>query len=228
MGRDARHSAPSQLLAQPSVSGGAPILLSGGGGRNRHLADGSGPHQTPIRPYLGTRSRGQRASQSRTAPPRHEDGDRCGQDHRDGDADRMAGGERRALPHQHQFLARLSYHRAGHHDQGSPARPAAQRHRKLLPHPRTCSRRHAGRHQQGQDRHHQLPRAPTQGDFGSQQGRAFPAPGAPRADRDQGNRRPDGSSRGGRTNGPQEHRRHQRRGPSLLSGESRTTKTSTS
>ena len=37
-------------------------------------------------------------------------------------------------------------------------------------------------------------------------------------DCDQGNRRPDGSPRGRRTYGPQEHRRHQRRSPPLLPG----------
>ena len=97
MGRYARHGAPSQLLAQLSVSGSAPILLSGGGRRNRHLADGSGAKQEAICPYLGTRLGGQRTSQPRIAPPCHEDGDRRGQDHRDGDADRVANGECRAL-----------------------------------------------------------------------------------------------------------------------------------
>ena len=51
-----------------------------------------------------------------------------------------AGGQRDSLPHQHQLLTRLSCYRAGHHDQRSPACLAAQRHRKLLPHPRTRSR----------------------------------------------------------------------------------------
>ena len=45
MGRYARHGAPPLLLAQLSVSGSTPILLSGGGRRDRHLADGSGAKQ---------------------------------------------------------------------------------------------------------------------------------------------------------------------------------------
>ena len=61
-------------------------------------------------------------------------------------------------PAEQAFHARLSRRRTRPDHQRPPARPPAQRPRQLLRQPRTCSRRHAGRREPGQDRHHQLPR----------------------------------------------------------------------
>ena len=100
----------------------------------------------------------QQGRQSRTHALRAEAGHRRGQNHRHGHADRVADDQCRAPVRQQALHPRLSGRRPRPDHQGPPARSPAQRPRQLLRQPRTRPRRHAGRRQPRQDRHHQLPR----------------------------------------------------------------------
>ena len=161
--------------------------------------------------------RRQQRRQSRTDAPRPEARHRRGQDHRHGDAHRVADHQRRAPARQQALHARLSRRAPRPDDQRPPARPPAERPRQLLRQPRAGPRRHAGRRQPGEDRHHQLPRLQASRDASS-----FPRAGdrllqgrRRRAEHAR-NRRPDAPAGHARPHGHEEHPRAQRRGSPLL------------
>ncbi len=112
--------------------------------------------------------------------------------------------------------ARISRRRAGPHDQGPPTRSPAERSRQLLRQPRTRPRRHAGRRQPREDRHHQLPRLQAPRANRTLRRRALLAPRARRGTEYPRNRRPDASAGDARPHGHEEHPRAQRRGAPLL------------
>ena len=90
------------------------------------------PQRRAARGILEQLVRRQRGGQPGADPPRAEAGDRQRQDDRHGDADRLADGQRRAPPGQQALHPRLPDRHARHHDQGPPARPAAERPGQLL------------------------------------------------------------------------------------------------
>ncbi len=131
-------------------------------------------------------------------------------------------------PQQQALHPRLSGRRARPHHQGSPARPPAERSGQLLRRPRAGARRHAGRREPRQDRHHQLPRLQAARADRALQGRPLAAAGPRRRAEHAGNRRPDAPAGHARPDGHEEHPRPQRRSPPLLpreAGATRTTKT---
>jgi hypothetical protein len=113
---------------------------------------------------------------------------------------------------------------------GSPSRTACASSspttRTATTQPRAGAQRHARRPQPRQDRHHQLPRLQAARAHGAVQGRAPAAARAAAASAPEhaGNRRPDAPARHARSDGHEEHPRHQRRGPPLLPRESRHTR----
>ena len=80
------------------------------------------------------------------------------QDDGDGDADRLADAQRRSPARQQTLHPRLPHRHARPDHPRSPARPAAERPGQLLRHPRAGPARPARGHQEGADRHHELPR----------------------------------------------------------------------
>ncbi len=94
---------------------------------------------TEVAPHVGKRARvprpprqRQQRREPRTHAPRAQARHRRRQDHRDGDAHRLADRQRRPTTPSKQLHARLPGRHAGPHDQGPPARAAAQRPRQLL------------------------------------------------------------------------------------------------
>ena len=94
---------------------------------------------------------------------------RSRQDHRDGDAHRLADAECGQVQ-QPNVQSRLPDCGARHHHPRPAADSPAEPPRQLLRPPRTRPRRHAARYAAGQDRPHQLPRVQAQGDHGRFQG----------------------------------------------------------
>lgn len=212
--RHFRHGAPATPLAHPCVRQPAPVLLPGRGGGDGGLDDGGGTaHLGAGSPLLGASGGGQPRLQPRADPARAQARDRRGQDHGDGDADRLADGECRASPRLQAVHQGVSDRRAGHHDQGPAARPPAQRSGQLLPVARDRAGGHGRRARPGQDRHHQLPRVQAQGRGAAGQGAGSGA----RRQGEAGDRRRAGPARCGRADGDEERRRPQRRGAPLLS-----------
>ena len=112
------------------------------------------------------------AGEPRAAPARAQARHGRRQDDGDGDADRLADGERRPPPEQQAVLPRLPDRRARHHHPGPAARAAAERSGELLPPPGDRARRHARRHRPREDRHHQLSRLQAARAHGGRQGHA--------------------------------------------------------
>ena len=161
MAGDAGDGAAAPALAASSIREPQPVLLPDRGGRDRDLARRGGfRSRGGRRQDLDAHPRRQQGGEPRAIAHRAEARDRCRQDDGHGDADRLADGQRGAPSRQPQLLARLPGHHAGHHDQGSVARAAAERSEQLLPRARTRADRHARRHRARQDRHHQLSRLP--------------------------------------------------------------------
>ena len=150
-----------------------------------------------------------------------EAGHRRRQDDRHGDDHRLADDQRRPAPQQQALHARLPRDHAWHHSQGPPARPAAQRPRRLLRQPRARAPRDARRPQAGAHRHHELPRLQAAGEAGDLQGRSGAAARARPGDRDAGDRGADDPARHAGADGHQEHPRDQRRSTPLLPREAR-------
>ena len=125
--------APAQALAQPPIPERPSVLLPGRGDRDGDLAGRGGAkvgwHPQVPEPPRRCQRPGQPGTPAHRAQARH----RCRQDHRHGDADRLADGQRGAPPEQQVVLARLLDRGTGHHHPRSPAGAAAQRPGELLP-----------------------------------------------------------------------------------------------
>ena len=130
---DAGDRAAAPALAAPRVRRRPPVLLPGRGGRDGHLADRGRARSRAAASGFSTTSRGaNKDANPELLAPRAEARHRRRQDHRHGDADRLADGQRRAPPEQQALHPRLPRRRARPHDQGPAARPPAERPGQLL------------------------------------------------------------------------------------------------
>ena len=209
--------AAARPLAAPPVQRHPPVLLSGRSGRDRDLADRGGPRPRTRGPAVrAAPAGGQRGGESRPRPAGAQARHRRRQDHRNGDADRLADHQRGAPSGQPPIHARLPGGHPGADHSRPAARAAAQRPGQLLPEPRAGAARPARRPAPGQDRHHQLPRLHAAGDAGHLARRPCPAAGPRPGAAHAGVRGADAAARHARPHGHEEHHGVQRRGTSLL------------
>ena len=204
-----------RALQADTTPGGPPVLLPGRGGRDGDLAARGRAEERPPPSLPRLAAPGQRRRQPGPLPHRPEARDRRRQDHRHGDADRLAGDQRRPQPGLEDLLARLPRHHPRHHHPRPPARADAERPR-LLPRPRPRAGGHADRPRPRQGRHHQLPRLPAPRDDPARQRHPRRAQGPRPRHRDEGDRGRDAPAGDGRPDGHEERRRPQRRGAPLL------------
>ena len=153
VGRHPRDRAPPGPLARSRLPESAPVLLPGRSGGDRDLA-GGGPRRAPgvgAASSYGTSSDLESPSEReprrepRSVPPGAQDGDRLGQDDRDGDADRVADGERGPSPAAAEVHERVPGGCPRDHDPGPAPRPPTERPRQAptaatSSFPATCGR----------------------------------------------------------------------------------------
>ena len=165
LGGDADHRAAASALAVPQVQRHPPVLLPGGGGRDRNLAHRGGSeescesdHEPP--PESG---RGKSRRESGSCAPRAQDGHGSREDDGHGHADRLADDQRREAPQQPAVHARVPGRDPRDHHPRPFAGAPAQRPGRLLRETRADPQRDAPGPQPGQDRDHQLPRVQAAG-----------------------------------------------------------------
>ncbi len=199
--RHRHHQAAAGALARPRGARGPPLLLLPA----RSHRDADLAHRSARGRASGSTSPATAAPFARCA----QDGDRLRQDHRDGDADRLAGAQQGHLPAGQAFLEERARRRAGP-DGRSRLAGAVPRHRATTTTSSTSSRRRCcdklrqGKvlvrnwHKLDWETEEQIAQEAQRGQARSQERRGL---------------RPRGAGRDGQRT---EHPRHQRRGPPRL------------